>query len=201
MTDTEPPAESGATTWRELAAAEKRARVLRVAGQLFALEGVEFPMPKLAKELGIGVGSIYRQVGTKDDVLAALVIDRLELFEQRFREVAGSDDPVKALDDAVAYTVEQTLQDRVAKISFELGLDRDDVAVSRESAADALKDLVEAAKAAGGLRADADVIDLRVMFRTAREAEKIRAGAGRRLAALVMAGLRPGAMLGPPYDA
>lgn len=197
-TDRDPEGEP--LPWRSLAAGEKRKRVLAVAGELFAEEGVEFPMPALAKKLGIGVGSIYRQVGSKDDVLAELVMDRLKRFEVRFREAAAGADPVAALDEVVLYTLEQTLQDRVAKMSFELGLEREDVAEVRASAAGVLSELLEASKAAGGIRQDAEIMDLRVMFRIAREAEKMRPGQGRRIAALIMGGLRPGVPLGPPHE-
>ncbi len=60
-------------SWSELTAAQKRGRVLAVAGDLFSREGVEFPMPDLARAVGVGVGSIYRQLGKKEDVIAALV--------------------------------------------------------------------------------------------------------------------------------
>lgn len=176
--------------WTSLSSEEKRARVIRVAGELFAREGVEFPMPELAKAVGVGVGSLYRQLGSKDDVLAVLVIERLDAFREHFESVEGSDDPTQALIEVIRYCVDQTLQDRVAKISFELGLDRDDVRETRARAAAALQRLVDAAKASGGIRQDATAMDLRTMFRVAREAERIFPGGGRRISELVIDGLR-----------
>jgi AcrR family transcriptional regulator len=176
--------------WTTLTAPQKRARVLQVAGVMFAREGVDFPMPELAKAVGIGVGSLYRQIGTKDDVLAELVIDRLQRFQTTFDAAALRDDPVEALFDAFQETVTLTMQDRVAKISFELGLDRDDVREVRAKTAATLERLVDRAKAAGGVRADASAMDLRMTFRLAREAERLSPGGGQRIADLVMAGLR-----------
>lgn len=188
-----PPDESA---WSGLSAADKRARVLSVAGELFAREGVAFPMPELAKALGIGVGSLYRQFGTKDDVLAALVVERLDWFDAKFNDAAGSDDPTGALLRVISETFHLTIQDRIAKISFELALDRPEVAESRARTVVALQRLVDEAKAVGGVRADADVLDLRIMFRLAREAEQLAPGGGARLVQLVVDGLRsPGTSL------
>lgn len=188
MSETEPEP-APVIAWTALSAAAKRQRVLDVAGELFAREGVEFPMPLLAKEVGVGVGSVYRQVGTKDDVLAFLVIERLRLFGDSFERAAGSDDPTAALLRVVEDTLERVMEDRIAKISFELATERDDVREVRKQAAEALEHLVEEAKRAGGVRQDASAMDLRIMFRLAREAEKITPGGGRRIAELVMAGL------------
>jgi AcrR family transcriptional regulator len=176
--------------WTSLTSTEKRARVLAVAGVMFAREGVDFPMPELAKAVGIGVGSLYRQIGTKDDVLAELVIERLKAFQAKYDAAALRDDPVEALFEAFQETVDLTMLDRVAKISFELGLERDDVREVRASAAASLQALVDRAKAAGGVRSDATAMDLRMTFRLAREAERITPGGGQRIALLVMAGLR-----------
>ena len=65
-----------AQEWAELSPAEKRDRTLEAADRLFARDGLDTPMPALADALGIGVGSIYRQVGNKDELIGALVIKR-----------------------------------------------------------------------------------------------------------------------------
>ncbi len=193
-----PPEDS----WSGLSATDKRARVLAVAGELFGREGVSFPMPELAKALGIGVGSLYRQFGTKDDVLAALVVERLDRFEAQFTAAAGTDDPAAALMRVISQTFHLTIQDRIAKIAFELALDRPEVAESRARTVAALQRLVDEAKAVGAVRDDADAIDLRIMFRLAREAERIAPGGGARLVQLVVDGLRnPGPTLEESFTA
>ncbi|MDO9352985.1 MAG: TetR/AcrR family transcriptional regulator, partial [Solirubrobacteraceae bacterium] len=83
--------------WTSLSSDEKRAKVLGVAGELFSREGVEFPMPELAKAVGVGVGSLYRQIGKKDDVIAALVINRLDALSERYEAAAGTQEHLAAL--------------------------------------------------------------------------------------------------------
>jgi len=68
--------------WSALDAHEKRARLLRAAGDVFAREGLQAPMPAVAAAAGAGVGSVYRQFPSKRDLLAALVVERLQETER-----------------------------------------------------------------------------------------------------------------------
>lgn len=175
--------------WVELLPEEKRARVLRVAGELFSREGVEFPMPELAKAVGVGVGSLYRQIGKKDDVIAALVIDRLDGLAARYEAAAGTDDPLGALRGVIEATIDECIGDRVTQACWTYGRDRDDVAAAAARSRIALQHLIDSAITAGSLRADASGDDLRFLFRAAPGAELIAEGGGQRLGQLVLAGL------------
>ncbi|MDQ8045839.1 MAG: helix-turn-helix domain-containing protein [Solirubrobacteraceae bacterium] len=181
--------ESPPTHWRALDADAKRARLLGIAEQLFAREGIDFPVPELARSAGIGVGSIYRLFGSKSDLLAELVVKRIEAFQQIYDDAAGSDDPVGALRRVIDHALDLLMQDQIAQISLEVALDHPHVQEARQRAADALGRLVEESKAAGGLRPDARTMDLRMAFRAAREAERLVPGGGRRLCTLVVDGL------------
>ncbi len=178
-----------ATAWVGLTSEQKRARVLAVAGELFAREGLEFPMPELAKAVGVGVGSLYRQIGKKDDVVAALIVERLDALEARYRAAAGTDDPMEALRGVIVATVEECVHDRITKMCWEFGPGRADCEAARAGARDALQHLIDSAHQAGALRDDASGNDLRFLFRAAREAEKIMPGGAQRLGELVLAGL------------
>jgi AcrR family transcriptional regulator len=175
--------------WTSLSGDQKRARVLDIAGELFAREGVEFPMPELAKAVGVGVGSLYRQIGKKDDVIAALVIERLNALSARYGAAAGTNDPMGALSKVIDATVQECVHDRVTKMCWEFGPGREDVETARALARETLQHLIDSAKDAGALRADASGNDLRYLFRAAREAEKIAPGGAARLGELVFAGL------------
>ena len=184
-----PPEAATATAWVSLTSEQKRRRVLDVAGELFAREGVEFPMPDLAKAVGVGVGSLYRQIGKKDDVVAALVCDRLGALEARYRRAAGTDDHLGALRGVIVDTVEECVHDRETKLCWEYGPERDDCELARAGAREALQHLIDSAQRDGALRADASGNDLRFLFRAAREAERIMPGGGQRLGELVLTGL------------
>ncbi len=179
----------GDAPWQSLTAEQKRSRVLAVAGELFASEGPEFPMPELAKAVGAGVGSLYRQVGKKEDVLAALVVDRLTRITQRYATAADSPDPMAALRVAVSEVIDECVSDRVTRSCWDYAVGRPDCDHARAQARVELRRLVENAKGPGGLRDDASSNDLRALFRASPSAELIEPGAGQRLGQLVLDGL------------
>lgn len=179
--------------WIDLTPQEKRAKVLAVAGELFSREGVEFPMPELAKAVGVGVGSLYRQIGKKDDVIAALVVDRLDGLAARYEEAAGTDDHLGALCSVIRRTIDECISDRVTQMAWTYGRGRPDVDAAAARARAGLAHLVQSAIDAGALREDATMNDLRYLFRAAPGAELIDAGGAQRLGQLVLAGLRANA--------
>src|SRR3954447_16645381 len=83
--------------WSSLTGDEKRARTLAAADDLFAREGLDVAMPVLAAAIGAGGGSIYRQVGAKEDVIAALVIERAVALVRRFTAALEEPDAWAAL--------------------------------------------------------------------------------------------------------
>src|SRR3954449_8156859 len=92
--------------WSALSGDEKRARTLAAADDLFAREGLDVAMPVLAAAIGAGVGSIYRQVGAKEDVIAALVIERALALVRRFTAALEEPDAWAALERASYVTAQ-----------------------------------------------------------------------------------------------
>jgi AcrR family transcriptional regulator len=175
--------------WGALDAGEKRARALRVAGELFAREGLDVPMPVLAEAIGVGVGSIYRQIGRKEDIVAALVAERMELAVARLEAGLQEPDPWAALCDATYALVAATLADHVVQEAWAVSSEHPDVLPVRSRATAAIEALVRRAVDAGALREDATPDDLRLAFRAARTAEDLVPGGARRLAELVLRGV------------
>jgi AcrR family transcriptional regulator len=66
-------------------------RILDAAREVFAAEGLDAGLETIARRAGVGVGSIYRRYGNKNDLIQ-------ELAEQRFAELVER--MSAALDDA-----------------------------------------------------------------------------------------------------
>jgi AcrR family transcriptional regulator len=177
------PAQTG-KPWSELCNEEKRARTLAVADALFARDGVDVPMPALAEAIGIGVGSIYRQFASKDDVLAALMIARIDSARERFL-AALEEDPWEGLCRAVLETVETATADHVSMAAWEELSRRPDVQPAREAVSAVLEQVVARARAAGALREDVTAEDVRLIFGAAR----LEPRGARRLAELMLRGM------------
>ena len=174
-----PPLETA--EWGALDAPAKRARLLAVSHRVFARDGLEAPMPALAAAAGIGVGSLYRQFPSKRDLLAALVVERLEEVtaeaEAALESPAG---PWAALTAFLWDHSERAVGDDVlAEALAALQVDPE-VKQARARSTAALQRLLEAAKEEGEVRADATVLDLRLIFAGARAAEGVEPGAWRR---------------------
>lgn len=175
--------------WGLLDADAKRARALRVAGELFARDGIDVAMPVLADAIGVGVGSIYRQIGRKEDIVAALVAERVAIVTARFEEAAGASDPWAALCAVTHEVVEGALQDHLTQEAWAASSEHPAVLAVRPRAAAALDRLAERAREAGALRPDAGAEDLRLVFRAVKEVEDLGRGGARRLAELVLRGM------------
>ncbi|HEX2709124.1 MAG TPA: TetR family transcriptional regulator [Solirubrobacterales bacterium] len=170
------------TSWSQLNAEAKRARLLAASREVFARNGLDAPMPAVAAAAGVGVGSVYRQFPSKRDLLAALVVERLEevrrdadaALESRAR-------PWAALTALLwEYAERQAGDDVVAEAMACVQIDPD-VAPARAASNAALERLLDAARAEGRLRSDATTLDLRLIFAAARSAKKVEPEAWRRM--------------------
>lgn len=177
--------------WTSLSPQAKRDLTLEVANDLFAREGLDTPMPALAEALGIGVGSVYRQIGSKQDLIAALVIRRSRILKRRFEAALARPDPWQALVDATHETVDDCIGDALSQTAWDEAAYADEaVRTAREEATEALARLVEAARADGALRDDASHEDLRITFFALRDIGSVSPEAAHRLAELVLRGMR-----------
>jgi AcrR family transcriptional regulator len=179
-----PPLEPASTArcWAELDAEDKRATLLRAAGVVFARDGLDAPMPAVAAAAGAGVGSVYRQFPSKRDLLAALVVERLEDVERRAElALAGSDGPWKALTGLLWTLAERQLADDLVGEAMATVSTHPAVQVALASTTAALERLLSAARAEGRLRADASTLDLRLLFAATRAAVALEPGAWRRM--------------------
>lgn len=189
-----PPSVDGAvplvaSSWAGLDAAGKRERVLDVASRLFAREGLDAPMPALAEALGVGVGSIYRQVGPKADILAALVVRRMERASEMLEAAAAEPDAWSALRGATRRLVDEAVRDHVTQRAWAISAEHPAVVAARPRAAAALDALVDRARDQGALRADVTTDDLRLALRATKDAQELGPEGAWRLAELVLRGM------------
>lgn len=59
-------------------AARNREFVLDAAERLFAARGVDVGMQEIADEAGVGIGTVFRRFPTKDDLVIAVLLARME---------------------------------------------------------------------------------------------------------------------------
>jgi AcrR family transcriptional regulator len=70
-------------------AARNRARVLEVAYETFAAEGLSVPIDEIARRAGVGAGTVYRHFPTKEALIAEIVRQTFAAFARRAQEALG----------------------------------------------------------------------------------------------------------------
>ena len=86
---------------RRADAERNRTRILRAASALFAERGPDASMPELAERAGVGVGTLYRAFGDKEQLLGAVVAERMRWFADQLELAADADDAWHAFEAAI----------------------------------------------------------------------------------------------------
>ena len=179
--------ESGRCGWAGLTAEAKDERLLAAAATVFSRHGLEAPMSEVAETAGAGVASVYRRFPSKDELLAALVIRRMDqITEAADRAQHRPGDRWSALIEMLTELVaEQSVEPFVGEArAIVAGHSDVDAAVAR--AAEAQERLLGAARAEGRLRADATPADLRLLFAATRAAKRIEPASWARMLELMI---------------
>ncbi len=198
MSAVEPAAaELGRSRPLRVDAARNRERILEAAENLLASDGVSVPVDAVAQRAGVGVGTLYRHFPTKEALLEAIWVSRMERLVDEARSRAGADDPGEALHDFLADMVEQgTRKKDLADALSRAGIDLEEAAAPhRDAVIDAVRELLERAQRAGAVRADIGMPELfGLVAGTCMVAEQRFAGActAERMLSIVWDGLCAG---------
>jgi AcrR family transcriptional regulator len=141
-------------------AARNRARLLEVAREHQRSEGGIPPLTVLAREAGVGVGTVYRHFPTTGSVLAALGEDGMRAVLAATRAAARHEDPAQGLCEVIGFVVRGQCVDAGIAAMLE-----PDEGCSPQPLVAELGGLVDTllgrARAAGAVRPDLDGDDVR----------------------------------------
>ncbi len=74
-------------------AARNRRLLLAAAADEFAERGLDASVADIARRAGVGKGTVFRHFATKDDLLAAIVIDRVRELDAVGERLLGGGRP------------------------------------------------------------------------------------------------------------
>jgi AcrR family transcriptional regulator len=141
-------------------ARRNREAVIGAAKKLFADQGLDAQMPDIAKAAKVGVGTVYRHFPTKDDLIAALAVERFERLAEKAREGIEAEDPWEGLCDFIRFAARLQADDRglceVMSSRPEV-MNRSALAVGLDKLTDKL---VKGAQRSGELRKDLEWQDI-----------------------------------------
>lgn len=171
-------------------AQRNRAKVLDAAVAVFEARGVGASTEEIAKAAGVGAGTVFRHFPTKEALIEAVYLARLEALATRARDLETSADPVKALEDFFTATVSQAAtKNALAEALAAAGI----TAGKPVDLRPALQTLLTRAQKAGGIRADIRIEDLlSLLVGASRAVEHLgpRSDAHDRVIGVIFSGLR-----------
>ncbi|HEX3616852.1 MAG TPA: helix-turn-helix domain-containing protein [Solirubrobacteraceae bacterium] len=176
--------------WSALSTEEKHERILHAAGRVFAREGLDASMPAVAAEAGAGIGSLYRQFPSKQDLMAALVVRRLLQTEAAAAQAAAQPgDHWQALKEMLWVTVERHAADDFLGMAWTQVEEHEQVQVAASATTRAFARVIDLARAEGGIRPDATAFDIRMLFAATRASRQVHPDAWQRVLELMIDGL------------
>lgn len=184
-------------------ARRNRERIVAAAREAFAARGVETRMADVAAMAGVGNGTVFRHFPTKQDLVVAVVLERMGELEALGDEALDDPDPTAGLWRLLEEIAGTFAKDSALKEMAALHFEGSDLLRERRNAMlERLTTLVARCQAAGTLRDDVSPVDFVVLIngvaQSVRGLEDERPGLFRRYLALALAGMHPRAAEGCP---
>lgn len=168
-------------------ARRNRARVLDVAAEVFAREGLAVPVHEIARRAGVGTGTVSRHFPTKEDLFAAILVDRMAALAARADALADLDPGAAFLTFFATVVQEGAAHRGLAEALAGAGYDIEAAGqAAGHDVSGRLRDLLHEAQEAGTVRSDVDYADVKALLAgcMAREGDLAP------LIAVISAGLR-----------
>jgi AcrR family transcriptional regulator len=176
-------------------AQRNRERILEVAKQEFTRSGANTSLEEIAKEAGVGPGTLYRHFPAREELLVAVYRSEMEKLAAAERTFAGTMTPAEALRAWLLLFVDavETKQIIAPVLNTLVGDPKKVFEASYAQIHEALRALVKRAIKSGDIRKDLDPIDLlRALVGVANvSASPDWQQSARRLVDILIAGARP----------
>jgi AcrR family transcriptional regulator len=177
-------------------AERNRQRILHAAAQVFTQRGLDATLDDVAREAGVGVGTVYRRFPDKEALVAELFADRIDAMVVVAEQALAAPDAWQALVSYLEYAAETMASDiGFRQLMMFATYGRDRVAYAREQMRPVITKLVERAQAAGELRDDFRATDVPLiaymLAAVAEYASYAQPEIWRRYLTLIIDGLRP----------
>jgi AcrR family transcriptional regulator len=177
-------------------ARRNRARLLEVAEEVFAGRGPGVSTEEIARQAGVGIGTVFRHFPTKEALLEAVFIGRLTRLGEQATALSKSEEPGPAFFAFFTLVVDQgSSKHAFADALTAAGIDVRAVASGATGEfGGALMGLLTRAQRAGAVRLDIGVTELKAVLVGASRAVE---DAGNdpatraRIIAILLDGLRP----------
>jgi len=176
-------------------AQRNRARILEIAKEAFTKSGAEISLDEVAKQSGVGAGTLYRHFPTRDALLEAVYRSEVEKLAAAERKFAETMPPVEALRAWMLLFVDYIAAKQIIAPALNtlVGGRSKVFEATGAQVKGAIHALVERAIKSGDIRPDLDPLDL---FRALVGVSNVASGpdwkqSARRLVEILITGSRP----------
>lgn len=174
-------------------AARNRARVLQVAYDVFAEQGLAVPIDEIARRAGVGAGTVYRHFPTKEALFEAVIGERMRQIVDGGHALLAAD-PSTALFDFIREIVRNSAVDHgMVEALARYGIDVECAAPGAEAEfLGLLGEMLTAAQQAGSVRADIGVAELKALMLVGKSGQQYGQDVAERITGVIVDGLRAG---------
>jgi AcrR family transcriptional regulator len=151
-------------TPRRADALRNREAVVHAAGAVFAEKGLDAGVPEIAARAGVGKATVYRSFPTKEHLVAAVAIERLQWVTGVALAALGDDDAGAAFERVIVAIAERQADDLSVAGSMASAIHLPELDAARQATHAALDALIARGREQGALRPDATSDDLSVLF-------------------------------------
>jgi AcrR family transcriptional regulator len=174
-----------------------RGLLIEAARTAFAESGVDVSIGEIAQRAGVAKGTVFRHFASKDDLLAAIMLDLLGRLIETADKLREADDAGEALRELMTDGVEALAADQAfCEVVGRPSLQNAEVRAAIEHFAELVETLTGRARAQGAIRDDVTGTDIVLLLagiqQTAAPVLDAHPEAWRRYLALTFDGLAPG---------
>jgi len=152
-------------------AERNRRRLLDAAQALFRERGLEVGVAEIAQRAGVGRGTLFRNFPTKQDLIAAIVIERMHEAHEYGQTLLDAPDADEAL---FAFLEEIVGRQQLDRCLFEAVADtflaNEEIRAAHAEVVGGLDELLSRAKDAGAVRSDVGAMDVLMLLKGVCEA-------------------------------
>jgi AcrR family transcriptional regulator len=149
-------------------ARRNRARLLEAAQTLFRNRGLDVSVAEIAEAAGVGRGTLFRNFASKEDLIEAVVAERMRDAAAQGRELLESENPGAALFEFLGEMVGRQQLDRALFEAIdETWLCKEVIRPAHAEIVEILAALLARAQAVGEVRRDVGAMDLLMMSKGA----------------------------------
>jgi AcrR family transcriptional regulator len=147
-------------------AERNRRRLITAAGEMFCERGIDVGVAEIAERAGVGRGTLFRNFPTKQDLIAAIVVERMRESVARGRAALGAPDPGEALFELIENSAVRSQSDRALFDALtEEWLARPEIRAVHAEMLEILDALLTRAQATGAVRADIGAVDVVMLLK------------------------------------